>query len=85
MPPLTGSLARISRSHRPATDEAWEGVVTAKTRDMYTRGRLRYFVTVRFPGGETRKIRIDKRLWNCLSEGNEIVKEAGSAPAKGNR
>lgn len=84
MPPLT-PLARIFRSHRPAADEAWEGTVTGKTRDMYTRGRLRYFVTVRLAGGKIRKIRIDKRLWNCLSEGDELLKEAGSAPAKDKR
>lgn len=84
MPPLT-RLAGIFRSRRPATDEEWEGAVTGKTRDMYTRGRLRYFVTVRLRSGETRKIRIDKRLWNCVSEGDELVKEAGSAPAKSNR
>ena len=70
------------RSRRPAADEVWEGVVVNKSRNMPDGSSMYYYVTVQFTDGDTKKIRIDRDLWESLSEDEGIVKVAGQDPAR---
>jgi hypothetical protein len=73
---------RVFRSRKPGQDETWEAVVVNKSRGTPD-GSFRYrYVNIRFADGSTRKIRVDKELWNSLSAGDRLVKRAGSAPVK---
>ncbi|MFD0687303.1 DUF7489 domain-containing protein [Actinomadura fibrosa] len=71
------------RSRRTRKDEAWEGVVTAKSRNMPDGSNLYHYVEVAFSDGKTRKIRVKGSLWESLRPGDQIVKNAGSDPVKG--
>ncbi len=70
------------RSRKPSQDEAWEAVVVNKSRGMPDGSYLYRYVSIRFADGTTRKIRVDKDLWNSLAAGDRLVKRAGSAPVK---
>ncbi len=43
---------------------------------------LYHYLDVQFAGGDTRKIRVDRKLWNLLSAGDEIVKTPGQDPIR---
>ena len=73
---------KMSRSRKPANDEAWRAVVRAKSRAMPDGSFLYRYVTIDFNDGTTRKIRVDKSLWNSVNEGDTITKSAGSDPTK---
>ena len=70
------------RSRTPAIDEEWSGVVRAKSRAMPHGSFLRRYLTLDLDDGTTRKIQVDKSLWNSVNEGDTIAKSAGSAPTK---
>lgn len=70
------------RSRRVHEDEEWEGVVDGKSRNMPDGSNLYHYLKVTFTGGGSKKIRVDGSLWNSVSEGDRIVKRAGSDPAK---
>ncbi|GGQ27876.1 hypothetical protein BKA00_006202 [Actinomadura coerulea] len=70
------------RSRRVNEDEEWEGVVDGKSRNMPDGSNLYHYLKVAFTDGKSRKIRVDGSLWNAVSEGDGIVKRAGSAPSK---
>lgn len=70
------------RSRKPANDEEWSAVVRAKSRAMPDGSFLRRYLTVDLDDGTTRKIQVDKSLWNSVNEGDTIAKSAGSDPTK---
>jgi hypothetical protein len=70
------------RSRRPATDEAWEGTVVTKSRRNTDGFNLYHYVEVALADGTTRKVRVDRKLWKALADGDGIVKQAGSPPAR---
>ncbi|MDL4813743.1 DUF7489 domain-containing protein [Actinomadura opuntiae] len=63
-------------------DEAWEGVVTGKSRKMSDGSNLYRYLEVAFTGGGSKKIRVRRSLWDSLSTGDQIVKRPGSDPVK---
>ncbi|MFC0540554.1 DUF7489 domain-containing protein [Kutzneria chonburiensis] len=69
-------------SRKPSSDEAWEGVVVDRSRGLTDGSNLYRYLTVRLSTGETRKIRVDRGLWDSVAEGDGIVKTAGSEPTK---
>ncbi|AHI00958.1 hypothetical protein KALB_7600 [Kutzneria albida DSM 43870] len=69
-------------SRQPAPDEAWEGVVLDKSRGMTDGSNMYRYLTVRLSTSETKKIRVDRGLWDSVAEGDGIVKQAGSNPVK---
>ena len=69
-------------SRRPTPDEVWEGVVLDKSRGMTDGANMYRYLTVRLSTGETKKIRVDRGLWNSVARGDGIVKQAGSSPVK---
>jgi hypothetical protein len=70
------------RSRRVRKNEAWEGVVTAKSRNMPDGSNLYHYLEVAFTDGKTKKIRVNGSLWESLRAGDRIVKKAGSDPVK---
>lgn len=70
------------RSRKPANDEAWRAVVRAKSRAMPDGSFLYRYLTIDLDDGTTRKVRVDKSLWNSVNEGDKITKSAGSDPTK---
>ncbi|MEV4003458.1 hypothetical protein [Actinomadura sp. NPDC049753] len=70
------------RSRRVHEDEEWEGVVDGKSRNMPDGSNLYHYLKVTFSDGKSKKIRVDGSLWNSVSEGDQIVKRPGSAPAR---
>ncbi|MGI5204991.1 DUF7489 domain-containing protein [Spirillospora sp. CA-108201] len=70
------------RTRRVHKDEAWEGVVADKSRTMPDGSNLYHYLKVTFTDGTSKKIRVDGSLWESVSPGDQIVKRAGSDPAK---
>jgi hypothetical protein len=70
------------RSRRPARDESWDAVVVDKSRGMSDGSNLYRYVTIRFADDTSRKIRVDKDLWNSLDTGDRVSKRAGENPVK---
>ncbi|GAA2314340.1 hypothetical protein OKJ48_43835 [Streptomyces kunmingensis] len=71
------------KTHKPAGDDAWEGIVEDKSRGMLDGANMYHFVKVRTADGESTKVRVDRRLWKSVAVGDRIVKERGSEPVKG--
>lgn len=69
-------------SRKPGPDEAWEGVVVDKSRGLTDGANLYRYLKVQLSTGKTKKIRVDRGLWEAVAEGDGIVKAAGSEPAK---
>ena len=69
-------------SRKPGSDEAWDGVVVDKSRGLTDGSNLYRYLKVRLSTGETRKIRVERGLWDAVAEGDGIVKAAGSEPTK---
>ncbi|MEW2129005.1 hypothetical protein [Streptomyces sp. NPDC005435] len=70
-------------SRTAGQDDSWEGVVTDKSRGMLDGSNMYHFVQLRLADGESRKVRIRRRLWKEVSVGDRIVKRPGSDPVKG--
>ncbi|MFD8733636.1 hypothetical protein ACFV06_01825 [Streptomyces sp. NPDC059618] len=69
-------------SHKPAPDDAWDGIVEDKSRGMLDGANMYHFVKVRRTDGQCVKVRVDRALWKSVAVGDRIVKEPGSNPAK---
>jgi hypothetical protein len=69
-------------TRRSAAKETWEGVVLEKSRGMTDGANLYRYLTVRMSTGRSRKVRVDRDLWDSVAQGDGIVKEAGAKPAK---
>jgi hypothetical protein len=70
------------RSRRMGKNDAWEGVVTGKSRNMPDGSNLYHYLEVTFTDGKTKKIRVKGSLWDSLSTGDQIIKHPGSDPIK---
>jgi hypothetical protein len=71
------------RLGKPAADESWDAKVLAKSRRMPDGSFLYRYVEIELKDGGTRKIRVDKGLYDSLKVGDRINKQAGAAPTKG--
>ncbi|WP_132117336.1 DUF7489 domain-containing protein [Actinocrispum wychmicini] len=72
----------MSKSRKPAPQDAWDGVVLDKSRGMTDGSNMYRYLTVRLSTGATEKIRVDRDLWNSVAKGDGIVKQAGSDPMR---
>ncbi|MFC9235159.1 hypothetical protein ACFTZK_01630 [Streptomyces decoyicus] len=70
------------RSHKVGRDDAWEGIVTKKSRGMLDGSNMYHFVEVRLDDGESVKVRISRRLWKSIEIDDRIVKRPGADPAR---
>ncbi len=64
------------------TSDAWEGTVTKKSRGLLDGSNLYRRLTVRLADGRTIKVRVDRDLWNAVSEGETVTKAAGQSPVR---
>ncbi|MFI1510353.1 hypothetical protein [Streptomyces sp. NPDC020597] len=69
-------------SHKPGSDDAWEGVVEDKSRGTLDGANMYHFVKVRRGDGQLMKVRIERGLWKSIAVGDRIVKQPGSDPVK---
>jgi hypothetical protein len=60
--------------------DAWQGRVEKKSRALLDGSNLYRRITVRTDDGRMRKVRVDRSLWDDLSVGDRLVKEAGEHP-----
>ena len=64
-------------------DDAWEGIVTDKRRSSPDGQNMYHRVIVAFSDGTLKEVRVRRALWNTLSTGDRLVKQAGDkSPAK---
>ncbi|MFJ3663263.1 hypothetical protein ACIPPM_22670 [Streptomyces sp. NPDC090119] len=70
------------KSRKPGQDDAWEGVVTDKSRGMLDGSNMYHFVELRLSDGESTKVRIGRRLWKDVAVGDRLVKRPGDDPVK---
>ncbi|MEU6981270.1 hypothetical protein [Streptomyces sp. NPDC046371] len=73
----------MMKSRKAGQGDAWEGIVTGKTRGMLDGSNMYHFVEVRLADGELVKVRIGRRLWRSLEVDDRVVKRPGTEPAKG--
>ncbi|WP_018547849.1 DUF7489 domain-containing protein [Streptomyces sp. LaPpAH-108] len=69
-------------SRKPGRDDSWEGVVTDKSRGMLDGSNMYHFVQLRLSDGESKKVRIRRRLWKEVTVGDRLVKRPGADPVK---
>ncbi|MFD0163604.1 hypothetical protein ACFVJH_05545 [Streptomyces decoyicus] len=69
-------------SRKAGRDDAWEGIVTHKSRGMLDGSNMYHFVQVRLADGQAMKVRISRRLWKAILVDDRIVKRPGAAPAR---
>ncbi|MGW5418726.1 DUF7489 domain-containing protein [Streptomyces sp. NPDC003943] len=70
-------------SRKVHKEDAWDGVVVDKVRRLTDGSNLYHYVEVRLQDGTTKKARIEKALWESLTTGDRLVKEAGAtAPTR---
>jgi hypothetical protein len=60
--------------------DAWEGMVVKKTRGPLDGSNLYRRLTIRQSDGTTTKVRVDRDLWNQVSEGDVVSKQPGRPP-----
>ncbi|MFJ4006918.1 hypothetical protein ACIPWL_26180 [Streptomyces sp. NPDC090023] len=70
------------KSRKPGQDDAWEGVVTDKSRGMLDGSNMYHFVELRLSDGESTTVRIGRRLWKSLAVGDRLIKRSGDDPVK---
>jgi hypothetical protein len=63
-------------------NDAWEGVVVKKRRGLLDGSNLYRRLTIRLPDGTTTKVRVDRDLWNRITEGDVVSKAAGEEPVR---
>ncbi|WP_329013167.1 DUF7489 domain-containing protein [Streptomyces sp. NBC_01601] len=71
------------KSRKPGQDDAWEGVVTDKSRGMLDGANMYHFVELRLSDGRSTKVRIGRRLFKEVAVGDRLVKRPGADPVKG--
>ena len=62
--------------------DAWAGTVVKKSRGLSDGSNLYRKVTIETAPGETKKVRVDRELWNSIEVGDRLVKDAGAEPRK---
>lgn len=62
--------------------DSWSGTVTKKSRGLMDGSNLYRRVTVRLDDDRTEKVRVDRALWDELSVGDQLVKDAGQEPRR---
>ncbi len=60
----------------------WEGIVVRKSRGLLDGSNLYRRLTIRLVDGSTTKVRVDRELWNSVTEGDLVTKAAGEDPVK---
>lgn len=63
-------------------NDTWEGVVVKKSRGLLDGANLYRRLTVRLADGTTTKVRVDRGLWDAVSEGDVVAKAPGRDPVK---
>jgi hypothetical protein len=71
------------RSRKPAADESWEAKVLAKSRGMPDGSFLYRYIDIELTDGASKRIRVDKDLYDSVNIGDRISKQAGAGPTKG--
>ncbi|MFG3350310.1 hypothetical protein ACGF1Z_35340 [Streptomyces sp. NPDC048018] len=73
----------MKKSRTSGHDDAWEGVVTGRSRGMLDGSNMYHFLEIRLSDGAFVKIRVGRRLWKSIDIDDRVVKEPGSDPVKG--
>lgn len=62
--------------------DAWEGTVVKKSRGLLDGSNMYRRLKIRRADGTTTKVRVDRDLWNSLTEGDVVSKAPGQKPVK---
>lgn len=63
--------------------ESWEGVVLKKSRGLYDGANLYRRLKVRTSAGTIVKARVDRALWDAVSVGDAVRRDADGNVTKG--
>ncbi|WP_328296485.1 hypothetical protein OG389_00830 [Streptomyces sp. NBC_00435] len=72
----------MSKSHATGREDAWEGVVTGRSRGMLDGSNMYHFVEVRLVDGASVKVRVSRPLWKSIAVGDRITKRPNADPCK---
>lgn len=70
------------KSHKIAMEDAWQGTVVDKKRNMPDGSNMYHYVEIKLSDGKTKKFRISGDLWSTLEVGDSLLKEAGADPVR---
>ncbi|WP_039801504.1 DUF7489 domain-containing protein [Nocardia araoensis] len=62
--------------------QEWRGTVVKKSRGLLDGANLYRRLHIRLPDGSTRRIRVDRALWETLEVGDSVTKRAGADPVR---
>lgn len=63
-------------------NDVWEGIVVKKSRGLLDGSNLYRRLTIRHPDGTTTRVRVDRELWDALTEGDTVAKAPGESAVK---
>ncbi|WP_405657970.1 hypothetical protein OG379_00280 [Streptomyces sp. NBC_01166] len=72
----------MSKSQDTGRDDAWEGVVSHRSRGMLDGSNMYHFLEVRLVDGASVKVRVGRRFWKTIAVGDRIAKRPNADPYK---
>ncbi len=63
-------------------NDAWEGIVVKKRPRLLDGSNMYRRLTIRLSDGTTTKVRVDRALWDAVTEGDTVSKAPGEQPVK---
>jgi hypothetical protein len=63
-------------------NDVWEGIVEKKSRGLLDGSNMYRRLKIRQPDGSTKKVRVNRTLWNAVDVGDVVSKAAGQDPIK---
>ena len=62
--------------------DSWEGTVVKKSRGLMDGSNMYRRLKIRLADGSTTKVKVDRALWDAVSEGDVVAKAPGQDPVK---
>ncbi|MGA9103090.1 DUF7489 domain-containing protein, partial [Aeromicrobium sp.] len=63
-------------------NDAWEGTVEKKSRGLLDGSNMYRRLKIRHPDGSSRKVRVSRKLWDAIDQGDVVSKSAGQDPVR---
>ncbi|WP_433754911.1 DUF7489 domain-containing protein [Nocardia sp. CA-135398] len=63
-----------------ADPSSWEGIVTSRSRGVFDGSNMYHRITVRLADGTSHDVRVSRKVWRSLHDGDRVVKKSGRLP-----
>ncbi|AKU14743.1 DUF7489 domain-containing protein [Luteipulveratus mongoliensis] len=63
-------------------NDSWEGTVVKKSRGLLDGSNMYRRLKIQLADGSTTKVKVDRKLWDAVAEGDTVSKAGGQDPVK---